>query len=574
MRFFLRSLIAALALLPLAAGVAGARVRQQAPVPAPPSRSASAVSLPVSANPSGRVGRVRFAAPGLLFHAAGETNWQGAAVNTPAASGEGFKSGAAGGALIEIGPDRIRLDRNTELEIALLNRASIALNLGGGRIAVRLARLDKGERAEVVLKGGKVLLLKPGRYEIAPSRIAVFEGSASFEGGGAEIALDAGKALALGAGKPVAGPVAPAPEDAFAQRRKAPERTAKGGHVSADMAGSEDLAAAGRWQAAGDLGEVWVPKGLPPGWAPYRFGHWVWIRPWGWTWIDAEPWGFAPSHYGRWARLGRLWAWVPGTRVPHPLYAPALVAFLGTRGVGVSYAGASGPAIGWFPLGPGEVYWPSYSRDLGYIRDLNRGAVADLLKIRLDANGRPPVEVVKARFANRLAASVVLRSAFAGGQAVEAALVSLPKKRLEEAPAIMGSPGITPTMLRQLAARPPAPPRMAAKAVRLTKKGPGHLLLRVKARGVKAPARRALARARVKKKRITQARRPAVGHLRVPARLQAVRRFPRRKPAARGHLIRARVVRSAPHRPLHRVSPRRVPANAKKGLRRHSREAP
>jgi len=36
-------------------------------------------------------------------------------------------------------------------------------------------------------------------------------------------------------------------------------------------------------------------------WAPYREGHWAWIEPWGWTWVDDASFGFVTSHYGRWA---------------------------------------------------------------------------------------------------------------------------------------------------------------------------------------------------------------------------------------------------------------------------------
>ena len=49
------------------------------------------------------------------------------------------------------------------------------------------------------------------------------------------------------------------------------------------------------------------------GWAPYRYGRWAWVRPWGWTWVDDAPWGFAPFHYGRWVcGRGERWCWAPG----------------------------------------------------------------------------------------------------------------------------------------------------------------------------------------------------------------------------------------------------------------------
>ena len=91
------------------------------------------------------------------------------------------------------------------------------------------------------------------------------------------------------------------------------------------------------------------------------------ISPWGWTWVDDEPWGFAPFHYGRWAYAGNRWCWVPGPVAVRPVYAPALVAFVG--GVGISIGG--GPGVGWFPLAPGEVYVPYYRGSRGYVERVN-----------------------------------------------------------------------------------------------------------------------------------------------------------------------------------------------------------
>ncbi len=95
------------------------------------------------------------------------------------------------------------------------------------------------------------------------------------------------------------------------------------------MIGYQDLDENGTWRNDPEYGNVWVPNACRAGWAPYHDGHWAWVDPWGWTWVDDAPWGFAVSHYGRWADLGgtlglgsrsvRAWA----------IYAPALVAFVG-----------------------------------------------------------------------------------------------------------------------------------------------------------------------------------------------------------------------------------------------------
>ena len=106
-------------------------------------------------------------------------------------------------------------------------------------------------------------------------------------------------------------------------------------YVPRAMIGVEDLDDNGTWSIVAAYGTVWVPR-VPAGWAPYRFGHWAWIEPWGWTWIDDAPWGFAPFHYGRWAFVGDRWVWIPGAIVARPVYAPALVVFVGGNGWSVS----------------------------------------------------------------------------------------------------------------------------------------------------------------------------------------------------------------------------------------------
>ncbi|HEV2302611.1 MAG TPA: DUF6600 domain-containing protein [Stellaceae bacterium] len=398
------------------AALAWAAAAVPAPAGATPGKAAAAPTLAV---PPARVGRVSGVTGSLSFHAAGETAWSPAGINYPVAAGEGFQTADGASAEIEIGRERISLSGDSEIDIAKLDGRSIDIKIARGKIAFRLVRLGAGESVTIELPRGNARLLAPGSYDIT---------------------ADA------------------APQSVAAT---APHETASGPPLPADVAanttGVEDLAAAGSWTTATGLGAVWYPKAVPAGWVPYRDGHWAWIEPWGWTWIDAEPWGFAPSHFGRWAEIGGRWGWFPGKRAAQPVYAPALVAFIGTAGVGISVAGGHGPAIGWFPLAPGEIYWPSYTSDLNYIRELNRPDVENAGTIRVGANGEPPVEVVNWRFLNRLAASVVPRPAFAAGRPVALALLQLPQERLREAPAIMGSPRVTPAMLRALAAPPPRP---------------------------------------------------------------------------------------------------------------------
>jgi len=53
-------------------------------------------------------------------------------------------------------------------------------------------------------------------------------------------------------------------------------------------------------------GRSGFPRTTVVGWAPYRYGHWAYIAPWGYTWVDDEPWALQPFHYGRWVTVGRF----------------------------------------------------------------------------------------------------------------------------------------------------------------------------------------------------------------------------------------------------------------------------
>jgi hypothetical protein len=225
-------------------------------------------------------------------------------------------------------------------------------------------------------------------------------------------------------------------------------------------------------------------------WAPYRFGHWSWIMPWGWTWIDERSWAFAPSHYGRWALIDDHWAWVPGDLVANPAYAPAVVAFLGTPGVGLSFE--DGAAVGWFPLAPGETYWPSYTRDVNFIRTLNRGNVGNVDNIAMQGDGEPPLEVFNGEFANRQFATVVPRSVFINARPVAPAFLTLPERRLQNAPVLMGSPQIAPPSPQQVVRAAPADVQGGRKVAR-----GNHLAPRISGKSGAKSARTTLARQHV-----------------------------------------------------------------------------
>src|SRR5258708_22289145 len=185
------------------------------------------------------------------------------------------------------------------------------------------------------------------------------------------------------------------------------------------MTGLEDLASYGQYEDTPDYGQVWFPRDVDPDWAPYKYGHWAFVNPWGWTWVDDQPWGFAPFHYGRWAQVEGRWGWIAGRRVAEPVYAPALVAFIGGGGWGAGLE--AGGATGWVALGPDEVYRPDYRVSETYARQLNAANVNQTVINNYYAGTERRDSVNQ--FRNARSAVVVRSDAFACGATVQRAVV-------------------------------------------------------------------------------------------------------------------------------------------------------
>ena len=166
------------------------------------------------------------------------------------------------------------------------------------------------------------------------------------------------------------------------------------------MIGYADLDCLRHLAHGANYGPVWVPTRVDAGWAPYRYGHWTWVDPWGWTWIDDAPWGFAPFHYGRWAYVdNRYWGWVPGSAQRAPVYAPALVAFVGGDNFRLSVSSGPTAGVAWFPLAPGEVYRPAYTASRDYFTRVNvTNTVVNVTNVTNVYNN--PTHVTDVRYVN------------------------------------------------------------------------------------------------------------------------------------------------------------------------------
>ncbi|MDB5894403.1 MAG: hypothetical protein JWQ88_1934 [Rhodoferax sp.] len=342
------------------------------------------------ADPPGRVGRLNLVQGNVSQWPANDNGWSQAEINRPLTTGDRLRADPGARVELHSGSTAIRLDGASALDIGQLDDNTTRLTLSEGALNLRVRNLYPGEQIEIDTPNLALTVQQPGSYSIdvdprGSTRVATRYGQATAYGENAEsIPVPANGQLLVFTGRNLAQAAPPTAlqNDAFALWADARDRTEdqsiSARFVSREVPGYQQLDAFGDWQNDTTYGPVWLPRIAVAEWAPYRYGQWRWIAPWGWTWVDDAPWGFAPFHYGRWAQIGTRWAWVPGPKAPRPTYAPALVGFLGAAPGRADWnvqAGPDrrpGPGIGWFPLAPGEAWRPGYHASPNYLGGINR----------------------------------------------------------------------------------------------------------------------------------------------------------------------------------------------------------
>lgn len=345
-------------------------------------------------DPPGRVAYISLKEGAALMATDGRGSWAPATLNMPITTGVSLATEVNSRTELHSGWSAIRLAGKSDLEITELDDTGTRLALTEGTLSARVRELQPGERFEVNTPNIALVANQPGeyRFDVDPrngtTRLTVHSGSATVYG-------DSGQAISVSArdqwlfsGRSLshASRTTVTYRDAFdqwvASRAELEERSNSARYVSQGTPGYQQLDSYGDWAQDATYGAVWYPRLTVNDWAPYRYGQWSWVDPWGWTWVDDAPWGFAPFHYGRWTQIGPRWAWVPGPKVRQPVYAPALVAFVAGSSGDVNWGisiGQSVPGAAWFPLAPGEYWEPHYRTSQRYRQALNPWA-----------NSRPP----------------------------------------------------------------------------------------------------------------------------------------------------------------------------------------
>ncbi|HVN03584.1 MAG TPA: DUF6600 domain-containing protein [Bryobacteraceae bacterium] len=429
-------------------------------------------------DPPTRVADLNYINGNVSMQPAGDSEWSPAMMNRPFTTGDYLWTDTNSRAELHLDGAVLRLSPETSAGFLNLDDRIVQLRFTQGELILSVQYVGDGQSFEVDTPNAAITIMGEGEYRFnadpdsAATWVVVRRGEAEVTGGGQSFVVTAGNTARLSGTDQLAFDVeyAPPPDwfESWSEDRDAQEaRVQSARYVPQGVIGYEELDNYGAWRDVPGYGSVWYPA-VDVNWAPYHNGHWAWIDPWGWTWVDDAPWGFAPFHYGRWAYIGNGWGWVPGPvaiaggpRV-RPVYAPALVAFIGGDNWGVSLS-VGGPAVGWVPLGPGELYAPAYHVSPGYFRTVNVSNTTVVNNINITnvynnvyVNRTVTNVTVNQRFANMAAPNAVSampQNAFASGRPVRQVGITVPRNQVAQL-----HPGVMQVRPQVTAVRqPPAP---------------------------------------------------------------------------------------------------------------------
>jgi hypothetical protein len=416
-------------------------------------------------DPPSRVARLGYMEGSVSIQPAGETEWVEAVANRPLTTGDKLWADKGSRAELQLGASVIRLDANTGFSFLNLDDTTVQIQLTSGSVNVRVRQLDENAVFEIDTPNLAFTLYQPGSYRVEASEdgtytvVTIRDGDGEATGNGQTYKIHAGqRATFSGTDSLNADVVQVGDPDQFdtwannRDHRHDDSRSAQ--YVSHDVVGYEDLDDNGDWREDSNYGHVWFPNRVAVGWAPYHEGHWDWIAPWGYTWVDDSSWGYAPFHYGRWVTVGGRWGWVAGPLAVRAVYAPALVVFIGGGG------GGFGGNVGWFPLGPREVYVPSYHVSREYVNRVNiSNTTVNRVQITNVYNttiiNKSTTNITNVTYVNRNvqgAVTAVPQRAFAGAQPVGRAAVTVNARDIASAP-VSARVAVAPTQESVLGAR-------------------------------------------------------------------------------------------------------------------------
>ncbi|HEY1043146.1 MAG TPA: DUF6600 domain-containing protein, partial [Telluria sp.] len=330
----------------------------------------------------GVAGRVSLAQGEVTLESA-EGGRGAALINWPVTGGDILRTAPGARTEVRVGSTAVRLDGDSSMEVVRIDDDTVRLRLFYGSVNVRVMNRALLEGFELTTPHASVRMNQPGRIRVdaerAPETTAlhVFEGVAMLAVPGSSLTVREGRSARSEAGDIATGPALRDGFDDWAYLRDLrDDRATATRYIPREMTGYEELDQYGTWRESADYGPLWTPRAVPAGWMPYRDGRWTWVAPWGWTWVDNAPWGYAPSHYGRWVMVGSRWHWAPGRSITRPVWAPALVGWVGGANWSLTFGTAGHrhmPAQGWYPLSPYDAFVPHYRARRDHVSRINFG---------------------------------------------------------------------------------------------------------------------------------------------------------------------------------------------------------
>jgi uncharacterized protein DUF6600 len=433
---------------------------------------------PAAANddedPPSRVARLSYAHGTVSFNPGGTDDWVSAIVNRPITTGDKLWTDNGARAELHLGSAAIRLSSSTGFSFLNLDDHMAQIRLTEGTVNVRVRRLENDEAFEIDTPNLAFSILRPGNYKINVNEagdttvVVVRDGEGEVTGGGSAYTVHPRETGTFSGTDQLDADIQRfgADDDDFdswcGDRDRREDHSQSSRYVSSDVIGYEDLDDNGGWRPVPEYGTVWFPHVTVVGWAPYRYGHWAWISPWGWTWVDDASWGFAPFHYGRWVVVAGVWGWVPcpprpvavGVVYVRPVYAPALVAWVGGPhfSIGIGIGGGGGVGVAWFPLGPRDVYCPSYHVSERYVQNVNISNTTVINQTHItnvynNVYVNKTVNVTNVTYQNQTAPNAVTATshqAFTSAQPVGRNMVKVDAREVASAPVAPMTPAVAP----------------------------------------------------------------------------------------------------------------------------------
>jgi hypothetical protein len=288
-------------------------------------------------------------------------DWVPAAINTPLRAGDRIWVPEGARAELQLwNGTLVRLDRNTAMEIAELNKEVFQFFLDTGHAYLNVVEPQNPEECIVAPETPASSLRAYGRSRFridvadsGDSETSVFEGEIYVESPEGQNKAGAGDRIVQRHDGSYPEIADLNPVDRWEQWNRERDQalrvgqTVGGRYLPEELRGyAPDLDSNGTWVSTPDYGYIWLPSRVTAGdWAPYRDGRWVWMAG-DYVWISYEPWGWVPYHYGRWVHISnRGWCWVP-PRKGAAYWGPGYVAWVNTS-----------THVAWVPLAPGETYY-------------------------------------------------------------------------------------------------------------------------------------------------------------------------------------------------------------------------